>query len=132
VEHPDPHSGRFCISIIGIGKKIAASLLVMTGFVASPSLAQVITAPVIEWHNAYDAGGWEWFHSVAQTADGGYVGVGERYLLKIDAIGGIEWAIASSAQLRSILPWKQDMGENVWRRQGRHRGRSRQRRATDQ
>ncbi|WP_395826032.1 hypothetical protein [Archangium minus] len=62
----------------------------------------MVTAPVIEWHNAYDAGGWEWFQSVAQTAEGGYVGVGERYLLKIDAIGGIEWAIASSAQLSSI------------------------------
>lgn len=73
----------------------------MTGLVATPSLAQALP-PVVEWHNAYDGGGWEWFQSVAQTADGGYVGVGDRYVVKVDAFSSIEWAIATNAQLRAI------------------------------
>src|SRR5512143_313539 len=79
------------------------SALVFTGLsMTVGGDARAATAPSITWGYAYDAGLWENFASVTQTPDGGYAGVGSKYLIRLNAAGQVLWAIQLGAELSSI------------------------------
>lgn len=83
-------------------KKLAISLLATASLVVGTTAAQAATPPAVEWSASYDAGGYEHFHSVVQTADGGYAGVGGNYLMQTDAVGNLVWAVQNAAELMCI------------------------------
>ncbi|MFI5219280.1 MAG: T9SS type A sorting domain-containing protein, partial [Bacteroidia bacterium] len=67
------------------------------------------TAPAIEWQNTIGGNNEDWFYSIQQTADGGYIlggysasnisgdktensnGVLDYWIVKIDSLGNIQW-----------------------------------------